>query len=203
MSRSKTYTVTEVVIDKSNDRIQRWVNLILKCRNSPYTVDEFCKKNGIAKGTYYTMLKECQEAGFKDVLPPLRGVGKQKLCLTKEEKLRRELSPYIEMAKEREEYGYTANEICLLHGVSKTDYYKKLKLAREKGLDKEIPAYTGRWSRKNDKQLEATRSSVNEVNLLLANDKVVKVARGDITFTMPATTPQETITKFVRALRSA
>lgn len=141
------------------------------------------------------------ELGYKNELK-----GENKLVVTNgrtkrrgSSNLREALMPYIKMAQERQERGFTVKEICRIHGISKSDYYNKMNQIKRAGLGDEIPVYTGRYARKPKSETQVKKSD-NEIGLVSVGKFVVKIARGDTTITMPSDTSQEIITKFVKAL---
>ncbi len=143
----------------------------------------------------------CIDFGYKNELK-----GENKMVMTngktrraRKSNLKAYLAIYVGMAKEREARGLTVDEICKLHNVSKSDYYNKLKQAREAGLGDEIP--TCRFLRKSSVEMPV-KESKDDVNLVSVGKFIIKIARGDTTITMPSDTSQDVITKFVRALRA-
>ena len=105
------------------------------------------------------------------------------------------------MAQEREARELTINEICKIHGISKSHYYNMLRQAEEAGLGDEIPVYTGKYARKS-KIKQATSSNSNDSSIVSVSKYIVKITRGDTVITMPSDTSQEIITKFVKALKA-
>ena len=117
--------------------------------------------------------------------------------------LREMLIPYVNMAKEREKRGYAVKDIARIYGISVSDYYLKLKMAREIGLGNEIPAYTGKYSKKASRTKSTSASKTNNSSAVALSDKnknIIRIAKGNTIVSVSTDVSQDVITKLVRAL---
>lgn len=61
----------DVLVMRSEYRLQQWAEMIRACRESGLSNKEFCRQNGISEKTYYYWLRRLRQVACENTQPKL------------------------------------------------------------------------------------------------------------------------------------